>query len=65
MNDCTFSIRWLDDQNIMLSFNTQQGEQNVVLPAHNYAEFMELAQSFNLHFRDKLDEQILKHYLNG
>jgi len=65
MTDYTFSIRWLDDENVLLTFNNQQGDLDVVLPIHNYVEFMELAQSFNLHFREKIDQQILKHYING
>jgi len=65
MVDWTFSIRWLDDKHIMLSFQKGDTEHNIPLPVINYVEFMELAQSFNINFREQLDDQIVKHYLNG
>lgn len=60
-----FLIRWIDDEHILLSFEQDGKTHDIAMPVHNYVEFMELAQTFNLQFREQLDEQILKHYLNG
>jgi len=30
-----------------------------------YAEFMSLLQEFNIHFKEKIDNQLIQDYLNG
>ena len=65
MSNWTFSIRWLGEDHILLSFVKDELEYELPIPANEYAEFMELAQTFNFEFKERLDEQILKHYTNG
>lgn len=60
-----FSIRWLDDEHILMSFEQDDKKYDIPFTVQNYVEFMELAQTFNINFRERLDQQILKNYLNG
>lgn len=65
MSDWTFSIRWIDEQHILLSFLKDDTKHEIALPVRNYVELMELAQIFNTRFRNKIDEQVVKHYVKG
>ena len=65
MSNWTFSIRWLGEDHILLSFTKDELEYELPIPVNEYAQFMELAQTFNFEFKERLDEQILKHYTHG
>lgn len=63
MDDWNFSVRWLDEEHVLLTFTKGEVEHNIALPVYNYAEFMEVAHTFNNHFRSKIDQGIVKHYV--
>jgi hypothetical protein len=65
MSNWTFSIRWLDAEHILLSFTKDESKHDIAMTIKEYTEFMELAQTFNMQFKDRIDDAILQHYLNG
>jgi hypothetical protein len=65
MSNWTFSLRWLDAEHVLLSFTKEDRKHDMAMTVQEYAELMELAQTFNLQFKEQIDQQILKHYLNG
>lgn len=65
MSNWTFSLRWLDAEHILLSFAKDDKEHDIALSIKEYTELMELAQTFNMQFKEQIDNAILQHYLNG
>lgn len=65
MSNWTFSIRWLDAEHVLLSFTKDEKNYDIAMTIKEYTEFMELAQTFNMQFKDRIDDAILQHYLNG
>ena len=60
-------VNWVGNTHILLSMQKTEGDNEPVealLSVNEYAEFMQLLQEFNLHFKDKIDEQLIKSYLN-
>ena len=60
-------VNWVGSTHILLSMQRVEGASDpleVLLSVNEYAEFMQLLQEFNLHFKDKIDEQLIQSYLN-
>jgi hypothetical protein len=60
-------VNWVGSKHILLSMQRVEGASDpleVLLSVNEYAEFMQLLQEFNLHFKDKIDEQLIQSYLN-
>ena len=60
-------VNWVGSTHILLSMQRVEGSTDpleVLLSVNEYAEFMQLLQEFNLHFKDKIDEQLIQSYLN-
>jgi hypothetical protein len=60
-------VNWVGNEHILLSMQKAEGASapvEALLSVNEYAEFMQLLQEFNLHFKDKIDEQLIKSYLN-
>ena len=64
MSNWTFSIRWLDEKYVLLSWVKDDKTHEITMPITEYVEFMELAHTFNTEFGERINEQIVKHYLN-
>jgi hypothetical protein len=58
----TFTTKWIDDDNILLSFTTDSKEYDILLSTVEYVHFMEMQQHFALAFKDKIDFNIVKAY---
>jgi len=65
MSNWTFSIRWIAEDHVLLSFTKDDVTHDIPLPINEYAQLMELAQTFNFEFKDRIDDQILKFYTHG
>ena len=58
-------MRWLDTEHVLLSFAKDEKKHDIALTITEYTELMELAQTFNMQFKEQIDNAILQHYLNG
>jgi hypothetical protein len=65
MSNWTFSIKWLDEKHVLISWIKDDKKHEIAVPVTEYVEFMELAHTFNREFSERINEQIVKHYLNG
>jgi hypothetical protein len=60
-------VNWVGTTHILLSMQRIESTSDpleVLLSVNEYAEFMQLLQEFNLHFKDRIDEQLISSYLN-
>jgi hypothetical protein len=60
-------VNWVGSTHILLSMQRIESSNEPVealLSVKEYAEFMQLLQEFNIHFKDKIDEQLIQSYLN-
>jgi hypothetical protein len=63
-----FEVKWVGDTHILLVLRRTDNEDLVnemLMTVKEYAEFMGLLQEFNIHFKDKIDNQLIQDYLNG
>ena len=63
-----FEVKWVGDTHILLVLRRTDNEDLVnemLMTVKEYAEFMGLLQEFNIHFKDKIDQQLIQDYLNG
>ena len=63
-----FKVNWVGDTHILLVMTNKETDsepKEVLLSVREYSEFMQLFQEFNLHFKDKIDNQLIQSYLNG
>lgn len=65
MSNWTFSIKWLDEKYVLLTWTQGDKKHEITMPITEYVEFMELAHTFNTEFGERINKQIVKHYLNG
>jgi hypothetical protein len=63
-----FEVKWVSDTHILLIL-TRTDDDNIknemLMTVKEYAEFMSLLQEFNMHFKEKIDQQLIQDYLNG
>lgn len=62
-----FEVKWVGDTHVLLVLTRTDDEKLVnemLMSVKEYAEFMGLLQEFNLHFKDKIDNQLIQDYLN-
>jgi hypothetical protein len=63
-----FEVKWVGDTHILLVL-TRIDDENIknemLMTVKEYAEFMSLLQEFNIHFKEKIDQQLIQDYLNG
>jgi len=63
-----FEVKWVGDAHILLVL-TRTDDENIknemLMTVKEYAEFMGLLQEFNIHFKEKIDQQLIQDYLNG
>lgn len=63
-----YEVKWIGDTHILLVLRRTDNEDLVnemLMTVKEYAEFMGLLQEFNIHFKDKIDQQLIQDYLNG
>jgi hypothetical protein len=63
-----FEVKWVGDTHILLVLKRTDNEDlknEMLMTVKEYAEFMGLLQEFNIHFKDKIDNQLIQDYLNG
>lgn len=63
-----FEVKWVSDTHILLVLRRIDNEDLVnemLMTVKEYAEFMSLLQEFNIHFKEKIDQQLIQDYLNG
>lgn len=63
-----FEVKWVGDTHILLVLKRIDNEDLVnemLMSVKEYAEFMGLLQEFNVHFKEKIDQQLIQDYLNG
>jgi hypothetical protein len=63
-----YEVKWVGDTHILLVLRRIDNEDLVnemLMTVKEYAEFMGLLQEFNIHFKDKIDQQLIQDYLNG
>lgn len=63
-----YEVKWVGDTHILLVLKRTDNEDLVnemLMTVKEYAEFMGLLQEFNVHFKDKIDQQLIQDYLNG
>lgn len=63
-----YEVKWVGDTHILLVLKRTDNEDLVnemLMTVKEYAEFMGLLQEFNIHFKDKIDQQLIQDYLNG
>ena len=63
-----FEVKWVGDTHILLVLKRVDNEELVnemLMTVKEYAEFMGLLQEFNIHFKEKIDQQLIQDYLNG
>jgi hypothetical protein len=63
-----FEVKWVGDAHILLVLKRIDNADLVnemLMTVKEYAEFMSLLQEFNIHFREKIDQQLIQDYLNG
>ena len=62
-----FEVKWVGDAHILLVL-TRTNDENIknemLMTVKEYAEFMSLLQEFNIHFKEKIDDQLIQDYLN-
>lgn len=62
-----FEVKWVGDAHVLLVLTRTDDEKLVnemLMSVKEYAEFMGLLQEFNMHFKDKIDNQLIQDYLN-
>ena len=63
-----FEVKWVGDTHILLVLTRTDDENTkneMLMTVKEYAEFMSLLQEFNIHFKEKIDNQLIQDYLNG
>ena len=63
-----FEVKWVGDTHILLVLKRIDDENiknEMLMTVKEYAEFMSLLQEFNVHFKEKIDQQLIQDYLNG
>ena len=63
-----YEVKWVGDTHILLVLRRIDNEDLVnemLMTVKEYAEFMSLLQEFNIHFKEKIDQQLIQDYLNG
>jgi len=63
-----FEVKWVGDTRILLVLTRTDDEKiknEMLMTVKEYAEFMSLLQEFNIHFKEKIDQQLIQDYLNG
>lgn len=63
-----FEVKWVGDAHILVVLRRTDNEDLVnemLMTVKEYAEFMSLLQEFNIHFKEKIDQQLIQDYLNG
>jgi len=63
-----FEVKWVGDTHILLvlkRINDEDIKNEMLMTVKEYAEFMSLLQEFNIHFKEKIDNQLIQDYLNG
>ena len=63
-----FEVKWVSDTHILLILTRTDDDSiknEMLMTVKEYAEFMSLLQEFNIHFKDKIDQQLIQDYLNG
>lgn len=63
-----FKVKWVSDTHILLVLTRTDNVDLVnemLMTVKEYAEFMKLLQEFNVHFKEKIDQQLIQDYLNG
>ena len=63
-----FEVKWVGNTHILLVLRRTDNEDLVnemLMTVKEYAEFMGLLQEFNIHFKEKIDQQLIQDYLNG
>ena len=63
-----FEVKWVGDTHILLILTRTDDENTkneMLMTVKEYAEFMSLLQEFNIHFKEKIDQQLIQDYLNG
>ena len=63
-----FEVKWVGDTHILVVLRRTDNKDLVnemLMTVKEYAEFMGLLQEFNIHFKEKIDQQLIQDYLNG
>ena len=63
-----FEVKWVGDTHILLVLKRVDNEELVnemLMTVKEYAELMSLLHEFNVHFKEKIDQQLIQDYLNG
>ena len=63
-----FEVKWVGDAHILVVLRRTDNEDlinEMLMTVKEYAEFMGLLQEFNIHFKEKIDQQLIQDYLNG
>ena len=63
-----FEVKWVGDTHILLVLKRIDDENiknEMLMTVKEYAEFMSLLQEFNIHFKEKINQQLIQDYLNG
>lgn len=63
-----FEVKWVGDTHILLvltRIDDENTKNEMLMTVKEYAEFMSLLQEFNIHFKEKIDQQLIQDYLNG
>lgn len=63
-----FEVKWVGDTHILVVLKRVDNEtltNEMLMTVKEYAEFMGLLQEFNVHFKEKIDNQLIQDYLNG
>jgi len=63
-----FEVKWVGDAHILVVLTRTDDENTkneMLMTVKEYAEFMSLLQEFNIHFKEKIDNQLIQDYLNG
>jgi hypothetical protein len=58
----TFATKWIDDTHVLLSFNSDNKDYDVLMSTVEYVHFMELQQHFAMQFKEKIDSNMIKAY---
>lgn len=62
-----FEVKWVGDSHVLLVLTRTDDEKlanEMLMSVKEYTEFMSLLQEFNIHFKDKIDNQLIQDYLN-
>lgn len=62
-----FEVKWVGDTHVLLVLTRTDDEKLVnemLMSVKEYAELMGLLQEFNMHFKEKIDNQLIQDYLN-